>query len=66
MNAVREGTQSTSNDELIEYMLRHCYQQMVAAKERDQQLHWWTRMGVYIRQRSPARIQEMERERGLA
>ena len=60
-----ESARSASNDELLEYMIKHCYQQMVAAKTRDQQLHWWTRMGVYVRQRSPAQVMEMEREKGL-
>ena len=62
MNAVSE---TLSDDELLEYLISHCYRKMLAGKDREEQLHWWTRMGIYVRQRSPARVMEMEREKGL-
>lgn len=51
---------------LNEWMISHCYRMLVASKEHDQQMHWWERMGHYIKLRSPETIRQMEREKGLA
>lgn len=55
-----------SDTAFIEYMVGHCYRMLVASKDHDQQLHWWSRMGHYIKQRSPETVRAMEREKGLA
>lgn len=52
--------------ELLEYMIQHCYQQMLAGKTQDVQLHWWSRMGYYLRKRTPETIKQMEGRMGLA
>lgn len=51
---------------LLEYCIQHCYLQLVASTEHDQQMHWWSRMGYYLKKRSPETIREMERAKGLA
>lgn len=51
---------------LLEYMIAHCYRMMVASKEHEVQLHWWSRMGYYLRKRSPETIRRMEGRMGLA
>lgn len=50
----------------LELMIEHCREMMVLAKEHDVQIHWWTRMGYYLKKRSPETIRQMEREKGLA
>lgn len=51
---------------LNEWMIGHCYRMLVASLEHDQRMHWWDRMGYYIKQRSPETIRQIERKKGLA
>lgn len=60
------SAQSIGDDQLNEYLIDHCYKQMLSAETTKQQQFWYQRMARYVAQRSPERIQEMEVERGLA
>lgn len=55
-----------SDDVLTEYLIDHCYKHMLGAPTKDEQSRWFERMGHYVRRRSPERVHEMEREKGLA
>lgn len=55
-----------TSQEAIEVMIKHCYRQMVASKNHDVQMHWWSQMGYYLKKRSPETVRQMEREKGLA
>lgn len=57
---------TTKDPAALEIMIKHCYLQMVAAKEHAQQMHWWWQMGYYLKKRSPETVRQMEREKGLA
>lgn len=50
----------------LERMISHCCEMMVASKEHDQQIHWWNRMGYYLKKRTPETIRAMEKQKGLA
>lgn len=57
---------SPSNPEALEMMIKHCYRQMVSAKEHERQMYWWMQMGCFLKKRSPETVRQMEREKGLA
>lgn len=57
---------SRSEDELIEYLIDHCFSQMMAAASTTEQKYWCARMTFYVGRRSPERIAEMEREKGIS
>lgn len=54
-----------SDDALNEYMVDLAYHQMMIATDEEGQRHWCDRLTHYVRLRSPERVREMERERGL-
>lgn len=57
---------TSGDDQLTEYLIDHCYKSMMASPTTAEQKYWCARMTFYIGRRSPERIREMERERGLA
>lgn len=56
---------SPSDDALLEYLIGHCYAQMMRAADEAQQRYWCARLTRWVAQRSPERVQQMEREQGL-
>lgn len=53
----------------IEDKIRVSYENMLLMErigQSDSALYWFNRMGEYIRQRSPAKVAEMEARMGLA
>ncbi len=55
----------SSDDELTEYLIDHCYRHLLAAPTQAEQSRWFARMGYYVGRRSPERIREMEINKGL-
>lgn len=55
-----------TREAIIERMIECCYRQLIASKDHDVQMHWWSQMGYYLKKRSPETIRQMEREKGLA
>lgn len=62
MNAEADTIGDTS---LNEYLIQHCYRKMLDAKTHADQRHWFQRMGFYVALRSPEKVQQLERDRGL-
>ena len=63
MSTTRE---QMGDDALTEFLIGHAYSQMMAARDEAGQRHWCDRMTACIKRRSPERVRQMERERGLA
>lgn len=77
--SVRNQTQSLSavsppitpkpvpnDDELVEYLISHSYHQMMTAVDDAGRRYWCDRLTSWVKQRSPGRVHQMEREKGLA
>lgn len=60
------GHLDMTREAIIERMIECCYRQLIASKDHDVQMHWWSQMGYYLKKRSPETIRQMEREKGLA
>jgi hypothetical protein len=54
-----------ADDALNEYLIEFCYQRMKTALDVPEQKFWFARMGFYVDRRSPERMREMERAKGL-
>ncbi len=55
----------TDQDEALERRIDAAFQEIVTAVTRDARIRACEKLRALIRQRTPARIERMERERGL-
>jgi hypothetical protein len=55
-----------TDDDLNDQMIDRAYCEMMAATDDAGRRHWCDRLTYYVKQRSPERIQQLEREKGLA
>ncbi len=50
-------------DEINENLIEHAHASMVAARDEANRRYWCERLTYYVGQRSPERIEQMEREK---
>jgi len=55
-----------ADDELTEYLIEHTYRRLVTSLTEEDQRYWCDRLVWWVKQRSPGRINQMERAKGLA
>lgn len=60
------NTSNLGESALTEYLIDHSYRQMMSAVDDAGRRYWCDRLTAWVKQRSPERVAEMEREKGLA
>lgn len=60
------NTSNLGESALTEYLIDHSYRQMMRATDDEGRRYWCDRLTAWVNQRSPERVREMEREKGLA
>ena len=59
-------SEQARDDALTEFCIDLYYRRLMAAKDEPEQRRWCDLLTTWVKRRSPERVRQMEREKGLA